>query len=89
MEQTAVELRKENGLALRLKRSVRGGLAFCKKNPGFTIGLIVMVLVLLVALFAESLCPYDPAAGSPKDKLLPPFWMEGADPRFLLPFTAL
>ena len=84
MEQTAVELRKENGLALRLKRSVRGGLAFCKKNPGFTIGLIVMVLVLLVALFAESLCPYDPAAGSPKDKLLPPFWMEGADPRFLL-----
>lgn len=84
MEQTAVVSRAEQSLAARLKRSLKEGLSFCRKNPGFTIGLIIMVLVLLVAIFAEQLCPYDPAAGSPKDKLLPPFWMEGADPRFLL-----
>ena len=78
------QTRKEDSLASRAGRKIRDFLAFCRKNPGFTIGLTIMVIVVFVAIFAESICPYDPQASSPKDKLLPPFWMEGADPRFLL-----
>ena len=84
MSNTAVKTRTEDGVGARIGRSVKKFFSFCKSNPGFTIGLIVMVIMVLVALFAEQLCPHDPYTGSPKDKLLPPFWMEGADPRFFL-----
>lgn len=84
MSNTAVKTRTEDGVGARIGRSVKKFLSFCKSNPGFTIGLIVMVIMVIVALFAEQLCPHDPYTGSPKDKLLPPFWMEGADPRFFL-----
>lgn len=84
MSHTAVKTRTEDGVGARIGRSVKKFLSFCKSNPGFTIGLIVMVIMVIVALFAEQLCPHDPYTGSPKDKLLPPFWMEGADPRFFL-----
>lgn len=84
MSNTAVKTRTEDGVGARIGRSVKKFFRFCKSNPGFTIGLIVMVIMVLVALFAEQLCPHDPYTGSPKDKLLPPFWMEGFDPRFLL-----
>ena len=84
MSNTAVKTRTEGGVGARIGRSVKKFFSFCKSNPGFTIGLIVMVIMVLVALFAEQLCPHDPYTGSPKDKLLPPFWMEGSDPRFLL-----
>lgn len=84
MSNTAVKTRTEDGIGARIGRSVKKFFSFCKSNPGFTIGLIVMVFMIFVALFAEQLCPHDPYTGSPKDKLLPPFWMEGADPRFFL-----
>ena len=72
------------GIGTRIAASIKKFFGFCKKNPGFTIGFIIMVIMLFVALFAEQLCPHDPLVGSPKDKLLPPFWKEGADPRFIL-----
>ena len=84
MEKTAAAPHVEERLGTRIGKSIKSFLLFCKKNPGFTIGLIIMVFLLFVAIFAEQICPYDPASGSPKDKLLPPFWMEGSDPRFLL-----
>ncbi|MEA5049719.1 MAG: ABC transporter permease [Eubacteriales bacterium] len=67
-----------------LNRSVKSGLRFMAKNPRFTVGLIVMLIMLFIAIFAEQLVPHDPYKGTPKNKLLPPFWMEGSDPRFPL-----
>lgn len=40
-------------------------------------GLLVMASLLLVALAAPLLAPYDPTAQSLSDRLLPPFWLEG------------
>ena len=56
------------------------GLQYLKKNPGFTIGFIVIVIMLIITLFARQLCPHDPQLSDPKLKLLPPFWMEGSNP---------
>ena len=87
MEQVTLELHHESeqqGFSSRVMYSIKSGLRFCRKNPGFTIGVVVMLIVVFIVVFAKSICPYDPLAGSPKNKLLPPFWMEGADPRFPL-----
>ena len=55
------------GIGTRIAASIKKFVGFCKKNPGFTIGFIIMVIMLFVALFAEQLCPHDPLVGSPKD----------------------
>jgi peptide/nickel transport system permease protein len=47
-----------------------------KDKAGF-FGLIVMSSLILVALAAPLLAPYDPAAQSLSDRLVPPFWLEG------------
>ncbi len=71
--------RKES-FSSRVGKSLLNFLKFCKKNPGFTIGLIVTLIVLFITIFAKQICPHDPQASDPKMKLLPPFWMEGANP---------
>ncbi len=60
------------------------GLQYLKKNPGFTIGFVVIVIMLIITLFARQLCPHDPQLSDPKLKLLPPFWMEGSNPAYPL-----
>jgi dipeptide transport system permease protein len=54
------------------------------ENRGAVIGLAVVVLISVVALFAPVLAPYDPLEQIKGATRLPPFWSEGADPRFLL-----
>jgi peptide/nickel transport system permease protein len=55
---------------------------FAKKVSLF--GLIIVVGVILCATFAPLLAPHDPNAQAVELKLLPPFWMEGANPQFPL-----
>lgn len=55
-------------------------LKFCRKNPSFTIGLVVMLVILLTALFAEVLAPNDPYLNNPKVSLMKPF----TDPQYPL-----
>ena len=40
-------------------------------------GVLFMIALVGVALFAPWLAPYDPAAQSLNDRLLPPFWLDG------------
>lgn len=60
-------------LAKRLLRSKTGML-----------GLIIVVFVTLMAVFAPLLAPHDPAQTNVVDRLLPPFWAEGGTTEFLL-----
>ena len=60
MSNTAVKARTQDGVGARIGRSVKKFFSFCKDNPGFTIGLIVMLIMVFVALFAEQICPHDP-----------------------------
>ena len=53
---------------------------FCKKNPGFTLGLIVMLVIIVIAVFAEQIAPHDPTVNNPKIMLMKPF----TDPEYPL-----
>ncbi len=49
-----------------------------------TVGLIIVVLACLIALFAPILAPYEPQAINPANMLQPPFWMESGSTEHIL-----
>lgn len=58
-----------------------GGLAHFLRElwtdkPAF-FGLLILVLLVLMAIFAPLIAPYDPADQSLRDRLLPPVWQDG------------
>jgi dipeptide transport system permease protein len=54
------------------------------ENRGAVIGLAVVMLVVLIAVFAPLLAPYNPIEQFKGSTRLPPFWVEGHDPRYIL-----
>ena len=54
------------------------------ENRGAVIGLAVVCAVVLIAIFAPLLAPYDPVEQFKGSTRLPPFWVEGSDPRYIL-----
>jgi peptide/nickel transport system permease protein len=47
---------------------------------GFTIGIAIVGIIVLVALVGNTLVPHDPFTQDLGNRLKPPFWMEGTDP---------
>jgi peptide/nickel transport system permease protein len=47
------------------------------RSPGGMLGLVLVMLVVLVAIFAPMLSPHDPAKQNIVHRLKPPFWAEG------------
>ena len=64
-------------------------LKYLWKNKGFTIGCIIILATLFIAIFADKIVPYDPNKMNPRFKLLPVSWAEGGDPRYLLGTDAI
>jgi dipeptide transport system permease protein len=58
-------------------------LAF-RENRGAVVGLIVVILICAIAIWAPVIAPYDPLEQVKGATKLPPFWAAGSDPRFLL-----
>ena len=54
------------------------------KSKTGTFGFIVVLAVILVAIFAKYLAPYDPNAINPAAMVKPPFWLEGGSTEHLL-----
>ena len=50
------------------------------RHGGFTIGGVVLLVIVIVALAAPLLAPHDPYAQSLALRLKPPFWHEGSEP---------
>ena len=69
MAENKVVAKKENSFVAGLK----GFFKYCKKNPSFTVGLIIMVALLFIAIFAEQIAPNDPYQNNPKVMLRAPF----------------
>lgn len=46
--------------------------------------LILMIVLVIPAIFAELIAPYDPVENSLRDRLMPPFWMEGGSTDHIL-----
>lgn len=53
-------------------------------NRGAVLGLIAMLLLILVAVFANIVAPHNPLELYTGKEQLPPFWLEGGDAKFLL-----
>lgn len=54
------------------------------KSKTGTLGLIIVIGVVLMAIFAPLLAPYNPAETNVVNRLLPPFWFEGGTTDHLL-----
>ena len=64
-----------------------GLLSFARGRPGVGLALVVLLVITVAALFAPVIAPQDPfdlAGFDILDAELPPAWLEGGDPRFLL-----
>jgi ABC-type dipeptide/oligopeptide/nickel transport system permease subunit len=55
-----------------------------RKNRAAVIGLILTISFLVMAIFAPFIAPQDPNTGKLRERLSPPFWMEGGSTRHLL-----
>jgi peptide/nickel transport system permease protein len=62
-------------------------LAIAAARPGVAIAAILFGVIAMASAFAPLIAPHDPfdlASFDLLDAELPPFWLEGSDPRFLL-----
>lgn len=66
------------------RRMFRRALRNLYRRKLSTLGLAVVILVVGAAIFAPLISPHDPVIQTIENKLLPPFWMEGARPEYLL-----
>jgi peptide/nickel transport system permease protein len=48
------------------------------------VGLAIIILLVIMAIFAQQIAPYDPTTGSLLDRLKPPFWQSGGSTEHLL-----
>jgi peptide/nickel transport system permease protein len=54
-----------------MKKNKTTGLLW--QNKTFMIGLIIIIIMLFIAIFAKQVAPYDPTKIGPRDRLLAPF----------------
>ncbi|MED1853078.1 ABC transporter permease [Brevibacillus borstelensis] len=50
------------------------------KSKTGTIGLLIVIVVVFMAVFASAIAPHDPAKTQAAQRLKPPMWMEGGSP---------
>ncbi|MFN8484255.1 MAG: ABC transporter permease [Anaerolineae bacterium] len=55
-----------------------------RQSPVGLIGLTIIVFVVLIAILAPVISPHDPTRLQLGKRLLPPFWIEGSDPAYVL-----
>ncbi len=55
-----------------------------RRPAQFWVGLIIVLFILFIAIFAEWLAPHDYAKQDLTKSMLPPVWMEKGDPNYLL-----
>ena len=54
------------------------------EHRGAVVGLAVISLIIIVAIFAPFIAPYNPLEQFRGFTKLPPFWVEGSDPSYIL-----
>lgn len=55
-----------------------------RENRGAVVGLAIVLALIFVAVFAPLLAPHDPIEQFRGFTKMPPFWVDGHDPRFVL-----
>ncbi|WP_042224776.1 ABC transporter permease [Oceanobacillus manasiensis] len=75
------------GQAVRKDKATGGFKRWCHllwQSKTGTVGFIIVLSVVLVAIFADLLVPHDPVENNLSDMLAPPFWMDGGSAAYLL-----
>lgn len=62
---------------------------YYSQNVGAVIGLVIFILLVLSALFADWIAPHNPAQQYRDAFLTPPFWQEGGNPAFIFGTDAI
>lgn len=57
---------------------------YFSRNKGAVVGLVIFALMVVTAIFADWLAPHNPTMQYRDALLLPPAWLEGGRPDFLL-----
>ena len=57
---------------------------YFKRNKGAVVGLVYVVIVLFIAIFANWIAPYNPADQFRDSLLAPPAWQDGGSLAHLL-----
>jgi peptide/nickel transport system permease protein len=65
-----------------IKKNKTMGLLWQDKS--FLIGLIIIIIIVFIAIFARQIVPYDPGKIAPRDRLMPPFTSSSAQAFHLL-----
>jgi dipeptide transport system permease protein len=58
--------------------------SYFSQNRGAVIGLVVVLLLVLLAVFADLIAPHSPIEQYREATLVPPMWQEGGQPGFVL-----
>lgn len=64
------------------KQSTKLLKSLLKSKTGI-VGFVILIAVIVIAVFAPLLAPYDPTLINPTKMLKPPSWIEGGDPSHL------
>ena len=70
-----------------MRAGPRAALAFAAERPGAALAAILLGVIAVAAALAPLIAPQNPfdlASFDVLDAELPPYWLEGSDPRFLL-----
>jgi dipeptide transport system permease protein len=62
---------------------------YFRQSTGAVIGLVVLVTLVLMAIFAPWIAPHDPTFQYRQHFLVPPVWQEGGLPQFILGTDAI
>lgn len=82
-EQTAPETQRLGGQYKEASR-IFGWFRLLLRSKTGTVGFVILTLVIITALFAPWLAPYDPSEQHITDMLAPPFWSEGGSMQYVL-----
>lgn len=69
---------------LKPRTALQESLRIFFHNKGAVLGLIVLVTMIILALFAPAIAPHDPYELYTGNEQLPPMFLEGGDARFVL-----
>lgn len=84
IDQKGGSILPEDTREVGLRASLREFWSYFKENRGAVYGMWFFLMVCAIALFADVIAPYG-ATDQYRDALLiPPFWQDGGDTRFLL-----
>ncbi|WP_221567235.1 ABC transporter permease [Alkalihalobacillus sp. TS-13] len=84
---TETETKKDVSLEAPKARIASGRLKWIKlllRSKTGTLGLVIVLAMVGMAVFADVIAPYNPAETDVVNRLLPPFWAEGGNPEYIL-----